>query len=93
MLGLTKDDYRREHGKGFGNTRKNQRITSVKVKLPTQFRTESQKKQTKCSLCKEFSVQRIQISDKEFRELCQTHLADWKRKDLKYSVKFEKSNV
>lgn len=93
MFGLTPEDYRREHGKGFGNTRKNQRVTSVKVKLPTQFRTTKDRKQTKCSLCLEKSVQRIQISDKEFRELCQIHLSDWNRKDLKYSVKFEKANA
>lgn len=68
--------------------RKNQRITSKKVKLPTQLRT----KREKCSLCKEDSVQKIQISDTEFRNLCSKHFADWKRKDLKYSVRFEKAS-
>ncbi|UVF62210.1 hypothetical protein [Nitrososphaeria virus YSH_1032793] len=92
MFGLTPEDYAREHGKNFGsNRRKDQRVTSIKVKFPTQHKTSNNKKQKKCSLCFNDSVQRIQISDKEFRELCQIHLADWNRRNLRYSVKFEKA--
>jgi hypothetical protein len=92
MFGLRPEDYAKEHGRNFGsNRRKDQRVTSVKIRLPTQYRTTKEKNQKKCSLCSGLSVQRIQISDKEFRELCKSHLADWNRKDLKYSVKFEKA--
>ena len=90
MFGLRPEDYAREHGRRFGDKRrKNQTVYQTKVRLPTQHRT---KKKKKCSLCSEESVQRIQISETEFRELCQKHFSDWRRKDFKYSVKFERAN-
>lgn len=71
------------------STRKNQKITQTKVKLPTQLKT----KKKKCSLCSEEAIKRIQISDKEFRDLCKIHYADYQRKDMRYSAKFEKAKI
>ena len=66
---------------------KNQKITSKKVKLPTQSKSR------RCSLCDEIATTEIKLNENETRKLCQTHLADYKRKDFKYSAKFEKAKL
>ena len=65
---------------------KNQKVTSKKVRLATQDKSR------KCSLCDNIATTEIPISEKETRKLCQVHLADYKRKDFEYTVKFEKAN-
>jgi hypothetical protein len=82
---IDKNDYARERPK---ERKKNQKVYSTKVKLPTNMRS----KKVKCSLCKEPSIQVIQISDIETRRLCREHLADWKRKDNSHSVLFVKAS-
>ena len=74
-------DYKRQEERP-----KNQKLVQKKVRLATQDKSR------KCSLCDQIATVEIKISDKETRKLCQKHLADYKRKDLKYSVKFERAN-
>jgi len=82
---IKKEDYARERPT---EKKKNQKVYSKKVKLPTNMRT----KKVKCSLCKEQAVQTVKISDLETRKLCKEHLSDWNREKFTYSVKFVKAS-
>ena len=82
---INKDDYARERPK---ERKKNQKVYSKKVKLPTNMRS----KKIKCSLCKERAIQVIQISDIETRRLCKEHLEEWKNRDNSHYPLFVKAS-
>lgn len=75
------------HKEAKSHTRKDQRVTQVKVKLPTQHKS----KKRLCRICKNPAIHTISISQKENAHLCDNHYSDWKRKNYDYSVKFEKA--
>jgi len=67
---------------------KNQKITSKKARLPTEFRT----KRHSCSLCPATDAQRIKISDKEYRWLCPKCQLKFANKDTKEKPHFLKAS-
>jgi hypothetical protein len=67
---------------------KNQQYTSIKTKLPEQYRT----KNLTCALCGRKYARRKPISENEVRILCESCLMQNRRRDDKYPVEFRRAS-
>lgn len=67
---------------------KNQKVTSKKVRLPTELRT----KRHPCSQCPATNATRIKISDKECRWLCTNCYTKFQNKDISEKPNFIKAS-
>lgn len=63
--------------------------TAPKAKLPTSMKSKP------CSFCKNPAITTVVLGDNKYkntRRLCKDHANDFKRRNLKYSAKFEKAS-
>ncbi len=85
---IRRDDY--VQASKHNKTKSPRRASHGGVSTSKKIRLATQDKSKQCSLCNNIATTTVQVSKKETRKLCSKHLADWKRKDFKYSVKFER---